>query len=1793
MKNLVGYTVTETLFQSASTRVFRAKQDVSGKSVILRTCAEQGASAYEYARLSFTREVLDIFTHVNISGLLDWVDDPKFPILVTEDIQGQDLRSFSKSFDKRQFPLDIFLNLASQLAEALSVVHHEQVIHKDLHPGNIVVNPNTLHLQMIDFGLASLLTREQPAIEAPENLEGVLGYISPEQTGRMNRALDYRTDFYTLGVTLYEMLAGCLPFEADDALGMVYAHMAVQQKSVYELRSDVPEVVSEIIDKLMSKNAEDRYQSALGLKLDLERCRTELNDTGSVTAFDIATQDISDRFRIPQTLYGRQDEIKALLAHYEQVTNGQAFLLAVGGYSGVGKSALIHEIHKPIAANNGLFLKGKFDQFQQNTPYSGFKTALMAWVDQVLRLPDNKLSALRDVLNERLTPNAGVLTEFMPELEAVLGKQAKSQVLAPQETLARFNIVLLSFIKAVTAEQPWVVFIDDIQWADAGTLNLIPELVREPDCRILVIVAFRDNEISELHPAQRMLNTAADIQREHPVYSEIKLKPLPQSEIQNLLADALHRPVTDVDPLAQLVMAKTAGNPFFTVEFLKMLYSKGLLDFDLAKQHWLWDIDAIDQQSITDNVVELMLERLSKLPKETQELMQRAACVGSRFDLGTLAVISNQTLADTAELLWPALREGLLIQEGGDWFLGSIGGEQLDLSDCTKQLVVKPDGNTVRPFDHSGSLPAFSNGVSRRLNTKRTGSSSHRALMPRCKFLHDRMLQAAYESLSEGTRALTHLSIGRLLLKNMSEQQQLNAVFDLVEQFNYGVGLVDDLTEREQLAALNSVAAQRAKASSVWVAAAKYAETALAFMSDSPWDDNYQCSYELHCVIAESKYLSGNYDLASKLYSDIFEHTQDALDKVELLVQRLIQDIGRADYAGSLVLGRQGLDIFGIEIPSERGALDRYLSNQHERLTKAFEQMPVSKFHQLPECKERSVHLRMNLLINYGLVCMLSNDSKSMAACIKESVLLCIQHGRSEFTVPALSSLGLILLGQGKLSAAFNASEKAEELLRYYPNSRNEAIFWNSVGLSFKHLKAPAIECCNAYMKGFEVGLRRGELSRAGVCLSAKVVMASCTGQPLKAVLEDQNVADAFSEQKDLRVGFSAIWRKSIESHLAHSNLLADEHFSQEVLDRINNTVFYGSLLALRFDYNFWDEADSATQMSSLRLAVDSSDMMKTHFMTMDLYCLGCLVILRARAEGYFLARKDELSTWQSYYDNFKHVLQTRTDLYEPNTGHKLALVEATEMVLEQAPFDQILKKFQLAVRGAEDNGFRQYAGLANEYYGQFLVDHGFEDLARRPIEKALFWYNEWQSKIKVDILTEKFTFLSQQASSSLEAHSVHSVSLASATRSASAAKAPSLDVLSIMKSTQAISSELALQSLLENVMRIIMENAGAQRAGLVYLDNGLPMLEAYVDQTQHLAEYLSHKPLAETDCLPISTLSYTLRTQKAVNISNATSASEFSEQAYSARFSPKSILCLPMMYRDACIGALYLENNMSVSAFTSSSLDLVQILLTQASISIENARLFTEVTTLNEGLEEKVRTRTQELDSVVSQLTKANKELESFSYTVSHDLRSPLRSLKGYTDILREDNVDKFDPESMFLLNRISSSAEKMSDLINGLLDLSRVQRQEIERHDCDLSEMAEKVIQDLLDNDPTRQVSVDIQDSMLCSGDERMLSSVLENLLGNAWKYSSKRPLAEITFTSEELEGKLVYCIKDNGAGFDMEYSNKLFATFQRLHHEKEFSGTGVGLATVKRVIEKHGGEIWAESELGKGASFYFTLA
>ncbi|MCP4996169.1 MAG: AAA family ATPase, partial [Gammaproteobacteria bacterium] len=506
--------------------------------------------------------------------------------------------------------------------KGLSYIHQHNVIHKDMNPGNILFNPETTQVQIIDFGISTELSREQHDVNVANHLEGTLAYISPEQTGRMNRDLDYRTDYYSLGVTLYEMLTGSLPFEAADPIGWVHCHIAQAVQSPHHLNPSIPEAVANIVLKLMAKNAEDRYQSSSGIGRDLKECLRQLEQEGRIENFELGRWDLSEKFQIPQQLYGREEELAILLESFERVAQGGVEYLLVSGYAGIGKSALVQELYKPITARRGYFISGKFDQLQRDIPYVALSQAFDQLMRQLLTESEARLQAWRQKLLAALGPNGQVLIDLIPALELVIGLQPAVRELEGQQARNRLHLVFQNFIKLFAqAAHPLVLFIDDLQWADSGSLKLLEVLLTTFGlAHLLVIGAYRDNEVSEGHALRQMVK---QLEEEQVKLKRLSVGPLTVDDVGRLLAATLHQSVAQALPLAHLVFDKTGGNPFFTLEFLKALHADGLLSFTAPQTKgesggWQWKLSHIEARSMTDNVVELMVAKVKQLPPQTQ-----------------------------------------------------------------------------------------------------------------------------------------------------------------------------------------------------------------------------------------------------------------------------------------------------------------------------------------------------------------------------------------------------------------------------------------------------------------------------------------------------------------------------------------------------------------------------------------------------------------------------------------------------------------------------------------------------------------------------------------------------------------------------------------------------------------------------------------------------------------------------------------------------------------------------------------------------------------------------------------------------------------------------------------------------------------------------------------------------------------------------------------------------------------------------------------------------------------------
>ncbi|HEY9640376.1 MAG TPA: AAA family ATPase, partial [Coleofasciculaceae cyanobacterium] len=591
------------LYSSASSLVYRGIRTSDHTPVILKVLREDYPTASELIRY---QQEYEITRSLHLEGVIQVYDQLAYGrslVMLLEDFGGESLEKLRQQAPELYCPMPLaeFLRLAIQLTKILGSIHAAHIIHKDINPNNVVINPATGVVKIIDFGIATRFSRTTSGFKNPHVLEGTLAYISPEQTGRMNRILDYRTDFYSLGVTFYELLTGQLPFATDDVLKLVHCHLAKQPVPPQVVNSVIPAIVSDILLKLMAKNAEDRYQSAGGIQSDLEACLVQLETTGCINPFQLGTQDISDQFQVPQKLYGREAELTTLLAAFERVAGGdgeninllrQRELMLVSGHSGIGKSALIQEIYKPVTQTRGYFIAGKFNQFGHNTPYSAIAHAFQSLILQVLGEPELELQQWRERILAAVGANGQIIIDVIPEVERIIGTQPPAPEVGATEAQNRFNLVFQKFIQVFCApEHPLVIFLDDLQWVDLATLKLIEAIATNSELQFLLLIgAYRDNEVDASHPLMVLLREL----RKAVVINQIILTPLRLENTCQLTAETLHTDLASVTALAGLIQQKTLGNPFFVEQFLKTLYTENLIQFNAEYRCWQWDITQIE-----------------------------------------------------------------------------------------------------------------------------------------------------------------------------------------------------------------------------------------------------------------------------------------------------------------------------------------------------------------------------------------------------------------------------------------------------------------------------------------------------------------------------------------------------------------------------------------------------------------------------------------------------------------------------------------------------------------------------------------------------------------------------------------------------------------------------------------------------------------------------------------------------------------------------------------------------------------------------------------------------------------------------------------------------------------------------------------------------------------------------------------------------------------------------------------------------------------------------------------------
>lgn len=1500
---LPGINIQDKIYESSNSLVYRGIRD-DGVRLVVKMLKLDYPSPQELTRY---RQEYKITRSLNLEGVVKAYSQQDYQrtlVILLEDFGGESLEQW---MHKRPdifcpMPLSTFLSLAIASCDILGRIHAANIIHKDINPGNIVFNLDTGVVKIIDFGIATQFNRTNPTFKSPHVLEGTLAYLSPEQTGRMNRMLDYRTDFYSLGVTFYELLTGQLPFPTQDILELVHCHIAKPPIPVHELNATIPKPISGIILKLMAKNAEDRYQSAWGIKADLERCAGQLAEMGQINAMSLGLQDVSEQFCIPQKLYGREAETKALLAAFDRVAGtgnvGEAQrpeesignsqfkveMMLVSGYAGIGKSALVQELYKSITAKRGYFISGKFDQLGRNIPYSAIVDALQKLVQQLLGEPDEQVQQWRDRLLSALGSNGQIIIDVIPEVELIIGKQPPVPEVGATEAQNRFNRIFQNFVRVFCSkEHPLVIFLDDLQWFDSATLKLIELILLDEQTQYLFLIgAYRD---SEVHPTHPLVLTLLELRNQGAVLQEITLAPLTLEPLSQLIAETLDRNIDTVRSLAQLVLRKTEGNPFFVGEFLRMLYSENLLIFNAKQLSWQWDIAQIQAQNITDNVVELLLIQLNKLPNETRRILRLAACVGAEFDLETLAIICERSPQ--------AIFQGLL---------AAIQAELIQpLSELDENLLVQ---------DY--------------------------------KFLHDRVQQAAYALIDEPQKQVVHLQIGRNLLEKTSPEQRSERLFEIVDHLDRGIEFVTARVERNEIAKLNLMAGQKAKGATAYEAALQYFNIGLKLLDTDSWVSEYDLTLALYSEAAAAAYLHGRFDEMEQLVEVVLNRAKTAIDKVQVYDSKIQGYLSQGNLKSALKIGLEVLKLLGVILPENPSELD--VRGGLESTAALLAQREIEDLVNLPEMTAPEPLAAMSILANIGAAAFIVSPALVILITCK-TVNLSINYGNAIWSPLYYAAYGFVLCGVVQdIELGYKFGQLALSLAERLNTKKGKAkalqLFSDHVMQWKVHLKETIPLLVEAYQEGVETGdFETAGYAAYDVCYNSFFVGEELTQLEQKTATYSKAVDRIRRESPSTWIAI--VWQTIL-------NLLDRSLNPSRLVGRVcNEEQALPHALAVKdgtaIQMLYLHKVILCYLFEEYHQAVQTAILARQHFeevtaiKVLPVFCfyhsLALLSLLLDASNSEKLALLNCVNTNQEK-------MQKWAEHAPMNYLHEFYLVEAEKArVLGQ--FLEAEEFYERAIAGAAENEYIQEEALAYELAAKHYLARGRSKIAQTYMKEAHYCYDRWGATAKVKDLEKRYPqFFSQSsraASTSIPITTAETITNPLHT---------AFDLAAVMKASQAISREIELKQLLRSVMQTLIENAGAQTGYLILENSGEWSIEAAcelnADENACATQVLQSIPIA--DRLPESIIQYVIRTLKPVTLNDATREDAFINEPYIQQNQPQSIFCLPLLNQAKLVGVLYLENRLAAGVFTPERSQVLQLLSTQAAIAIENANLYSEL---------------------------------------------------------------------------------------------------------------------------------------------------------------------------------------------------------------------------------------------------------
>lgn len=1436
-----------------------------------------------------------------------------------------------KSMIEKEGPLDIrvFLDMAIQLAKALDGIHKQNLIHKGIRPRHILVNTRNGKVAFSDFGIDAILTRENDELFMVEVIRDHLPYISPEQTGRMNRTVDYRTDMYSLGATFYEMLTGKPPFQSDDTLDMIYAHIAREPEPPCRIRNDIPEALSGIVEKLLSKNAENRYQGALGLMADLETCEQLLEEHGDIAIFPLGHGDMAQGLRLHRTLYGRRQDIDRLMAAFDRVNpvitdddkeTPDVEILLVTGHAGVGKSVLIHEIHKPVTARRGYFISGKFQQFQRDTPYSAIIDAFKDLIRQILSENNERIESWKHEILDVLGSNAKIITDMIPDVELLIGPQPDVLKLGAKETKQRATEMFERFMGIFTQEDhPVTLFIDDLQWADRASLELIETiLTRKNISHLFLIGSYRDNECDETHI---LTETLSRIESKRIPVNRIHLENLSVVDVNDLITDLFGCDRDHGKALAGLVHEKTSGNPFFVGEFLHRLYNESLIRVAPPKG-WVWDMAAIRELGVTDNVVQLMSDKIGTLRENVQHTLKFCACMGSRFDLETIATVMDK----------PA-----------DEILGAFTNAE--------------ENGLIRMTD-SGYM-----------------------------FIHDRIHEAAYSLIPDDEKPDMHYRIGNHLMLSVDGENLDHILFQVVDQLNLGASLITDKREQMTLAHLNLLCGKKAKASNAYAPASEYLNKGLSLLSENSWENQYNLTFALYKESIETESFLGNFDKMEQFTGKAIEMSRNIPDKALIYQIKIGACIAQERIDDAL---NAGFDFSTMANNLATGEPEE-IKERYEKMNRLLEGKTDEDILNLPMMNDL-VHLanmEVGSDIGYALYNLAPDILKSG---VLSNICMSLEHGLAPQHPFNYCGLGLILITHFKdIERGYRFAKLAMKMAEMPFAKRYKARTICVYNIQVRHWKEHLKNTLEPFMEGYHLGIETGDHLYAADCLGIhdyhlfrlgthfgdleKTVETNCMK------IKRLNLWPIYAQNCMLWQLLLNMAGDSDDPHtLSGKAFDADKEVGQwqDNKNSLQLGLYWYNVAMLNFMLDRPEQGLEATSALSCYLKSLSATLTSKDYVLMD-------AMFRLHACGG--ASPDERDHHLTVVDGHLETLKTWASHCEENSLHMYHLVcgERFRVLGER---EQAVAAYHQALSLSRNHGYLIDEMMANERLFKFYLAEGNITQARAYLIETALCCQRLGARTKLKSLTSRYRELFDSMVFT-EQEGIHGGETSMSNR---------IDVTSVLKASQVISGEVTLDRLLNSMMTIVMENAGATKGFTILDDQGALTVEAQGEMNQDSDQVYHAVPVEAHPGLSAAIVSYAARTREVVLLNDASRKGPFTRDPYVKKHQPKSILAYPIVNQNRLIGVLYLENAITTGAFTSQGVEVLGMLASQIAISITNARLY-------ESLEEKVRKRTRELNESLSKVENANMLIMS-SLNYAHKIQS---SLLPALDRVDPDQVQGF----------------------------------------------------------------------------------------------------------------------------------------------------------------------------------------